>query len=445
MLLDQYAFGALGKRIVKVFSAIFRREDEVKYRECISKSFSKNSVGVYIHFPFCKSLCPACPYVRDLWQEKMVRAYVSALKMEIRLVGGVLKDLGLKVVDIHAGGGTPSLIDKEWKEVIQTIGECFDVSSDCRFGIEANPDDLTEDKAFQLRESGVDEISIGVQSLFKTNLRMLGRRHGVEESLEAVEKCRDAGFKLINVDMMYMLPEQSTDLWIHDLKLASELGADQITCYPLLVPHYTPFYKMIKEGRVQEQPNMKEFKRMYYAAVHTLTDEGYTPLRYYSFGRKGEEYSTVELEMVGPLLGFGSGAISFTGGYEYVNTCSVKEYIKSVERGRLPIAGGRNVAKEERAVRYVAERLSALKLKIKDFEREFEEPFEALMKKSGYNAAIRMGLLFGNLKREGDEIRVTEKGMWQRNLSGWAFVLSIPCRIVEEYTKTPWPIEVKVP
>ena len=445
MLLDQYAFGALGKRIAKVFSAIFRREDEVKYRECISKSILKNSVGFYIHFPFCKSLCPACPYVRDLWQEKIVRAYVSALKMEIRLVGEALKDLGLRVVDIHAGGGTPSLIDKEWGEVIQTVRECFDVSQDCRFGIEANPDDLTDDKTFQLRESGVDEISIGVQSLFKTNLRILGRRHGVEESLEAVENCRDAGFRLINVDMMYMLPEQSTDSWIHDLKLASELDADQITCYPLLVPHYTPFYKMIKEGRVQEQPNMKEFKRMYYAAVYTLTDEGYMPLRYYSFGRKSEEYSTVELEMVGPLLGFGSGAISFTGGYEYINTCSVKEYIKSVKRGRLPIAGGRNVKKEERAVRYVAERLSALKLKIKDFEKEFGEPFEALMKRSGYHAALRMGLLFGNLKREGDEIRVTEKGMWQRNLSGWAFVLLIPCRIVEEYTKTPWPIEVKVP
>lgn len=445
MLLDQYAFGALGKRIRKVFSATFRRGEEVRLKEYIRTSISKNSVGVYIHFPFCKSLCPACPYVRDLWQERMVRSYVSALKSEIRMVGEAVKDLDLKVVDIHAGGGTPSLIDKEWGDIVRTVRESFDVQQDCRFGIEANPDDLTEDKAFQLRESGVDEISIGVQSLFKTNLKVLGRRHGVEESLEAIEKCRAAGFKLINVDMMYMLPEQTTDSWIQDLKMVSELGSDQITCYPLLVPHYTSFYKMVKERRVPEQPNMKEFKRMYYAAVHTLSDEGYIPLRYYSFGRKGEEYSTVELEMVGPLLGFGSGAISFTGGYEYVNTCSVREYVKSVEKGRLPIAGGRNVTKEERAVRYVAERLSALKLKIQDFEEEFGESFEALMKRSGYNMALRMGLLFGNLKREGDEIRVTKKGMWHRNLGGWAFVLSVPCRIVEEYTKTPWPIEVRVP
>ena len=90
-------------------------------------------------------------------------------------------------------------------------------------------------------------------------------------------------------------------------------------------------------------------------------------------------------------------------------------------------------------------RLSALKLKIQDFEKEFGEPLETLMKRSGYSKALRMGILFGSLEKEGGEIRVTRKGMWQRNLGGWAFVLSIPCRIVKEYTKTPWPLEARVP
>jgi oxygen-independent coproporphyrinogen-3 oxidase len=444
MILDQYAFGSLGRKIGKVFSLTFRRENKVKYKEYISRTISGDSVRIYIHFPFCKSLCPACPYVRDIWAEGMVRAYLSALKDEIKMMGEILKGLDLKIVDIHAGGGTPSLIDKEWGEIIQTIKEHFNVQS-CEFGIEANPDDLTEDKAFLLRKCGVNEISIGVQSFFKPNLKMLGRRHSVEESLEAIEKCKDADFKLINIDMMYMLPNQTTDSWIHDLKLALELAPDQITCYPLLVPHYTSFYSLIRDRRVPEQPGMKEFKRMYYAMIQTLTDGGYSPLRYYSFGRKGREYSTVEREMVGPLLGFGCGAMSFTGGYEYINTCSIREYIKAVKNEKLPIAGGRVVTKEERAVRWVVEKLSALKLKIKDFEKEFGEPFEMLMKRSGYSTALQIGFLFRNLKKEGSEIRVTKKGMWQRNLGGWAFVLSIPCRIVEEYMKTPWPLEVRVP
>jgi oxygen-independent coproporphyrinogen-3 oxidase len=83
------------------------------------------------------------------------------------------RDLGLKIVDIHAGGGTPSLLSKEWAEIIQTIREYFDVQKGCRFGMEANPDDLAEDKAFLFRESGVDEISIGVQSFLGTILRCL--------------------------------------------------------------------------------------------------------------------------------------------------------------------------------------------------------------------------------------------------------------------------------
>ena len=122
------------------------------------------------------------------------------------MYGEVLKDLNLKVVDIHAGGGTPSLVDKEWADIIQTLGENFDISKNCRFGIEANPDDLTEERTFLLMDSGVEEISIGVQSFFRTNLKLLGRIHDVEESLEAIENCKKAGFKLINIDMIYLFP-----------------------------------------------------------------------------------------------------------------------------------------------------------------------------------------------------------------------------------------------
>ncbi|MGB9759539.1 MAG: coproporphyrinogen-III oxidase family protein [Thermoproteota archaeon] len=445
MILDENALGSLGKRIKTTFSATFNREKQDDLKKHVSKSIIKNEVGIYIHFPFCKSLCPACPYFREIVSEKKLRTYLSALKKEIKIVGKVMRDKNLKVVSIHAGGGTPSLIDKDWAEIIQTIRENFNVDERCKFGIEANPDDLTEEKVSLLRESGVEEISIGVQSFFRNNLKLLGRVHGVEESLDAIENCKKAGFKLINIDMMYMLPNQTLKDWVHDLKLALEQEVNQITIYPLLVPHYTTFYQLMKEGRIPEQPSIKEFEQMYYAAVDNLAIGGYFPIRYYSFGKGKEEYSTVELEMVGPLIGFGAGAMSFTGGYEYVNTCSVKEYIKATNDEKLPVAGGRIVRKEERAIRYVSERLSALRLNIGDFEREFNEPFEELMRRSGYTSALRMGYIFGTLKRKSNEIIVTRKGMWSRNLTGWAFVLLVPCKIVEEFMKTPWPIEVTIP
>lgn len=444
MILDQYALGSVSKRIRKVFSVTFRRMEETEIRTHLSKSVVKDEVGIYIHFPFCKSLCPACPYVREIATEKRINDYLSALRAEIEMVGKMLKDTPLKVVDIHVGGGTPSLLGREWKKILDVVEENFDVSPGYRFGVEANPDDLTEDRTFSLRESA-NEISVGVQSFYKQNLKMLGRRHDVESSLEALENCRRAGFELVNIDMMYLLPKQKISGWVSDLKLATEQGADQITCYPLLAPSYTSIHDLMIEGKIPQQPDIGEFKRMYYAAVDTLKTEGYVPIRYYSFSKKGREYSTVEREMVGPLLGFGSGAMGNTGSFEYVNTCSVKEYIRAIRSGKVPIAGGREVSKEERAVRWVAERLSALKLKIDDFEKEFDEPFDALMKRSGYSTALRMGLLFKNLRKKNGGIEVTEKGMWQRNLSGWAFVLSVPCRIVEEFTNTPWPLEVEIP
>ncbi|MGC8817071.1 MAG: coproporphyrinogen-III oxidase family protein [Candidatus Hadarchaeum sp.] len=445
MLLDAPALGAVSRRIRKAFTAVFRREAEAKLRESIHSSLTKREVGVYVHFPFCKSLCPGCPYFREIAEEERVQEYLSALRAEIGMVGGLLKDLDLKISDVHVGGGTPSLIGGGWGEIRQAFQENFEVAEDCPFGIEANPNDLTEERAHSLAEAGVNKISIGVQSFFRPNLKILGRNHGPENSLEAIENCRRAGLSFINIDMMYLLPRQSIEEWIHDLRLAAEQGVDQITCYPLLVPRYTRLHELMLEGRVPQQPDLKTFQRMYYAAIEVLGGEGYSPLRYYSFGKGREEYSTVEREMVGPLLGFGSGAIGFTGGYEYVNTCSVQEYIRRLKAGKMPIAGGREVTKEERVVRYVSERLGTLRLRIDELEREFGEPFYSLMKRSGYGSALRMGLLLGNLKREGGEIRVTDKGMWQRNLGGWAFVLLVPCRIVEEYLKTPWPLEVKVP
>lgn len=445
MILNDSALSDISNRIRRVFSATFERMDREVLREKLSSTIVKNYIGIYIHFPFCRSLCPGCPYVRQILREKDLKAYLSSLKNEITIVGKLLRNLDLKVIDVHAGGGTPSLIDREWKEILQVLRENFDFANGCRFGIEANPNDLTEDRVFQLRDAGVDEISIGVQSFFRNNLKLLGRIHDVEDSLDAIQRCKDADFKLINIDMMYLLPGQTLNDWVHDLRIASEQDVDQITCYPLLVPRYTRLYQMMKRGDVEEQPDLKEFKRMYYAMVDTLTEAGYAPLRYYSFGKRSEEYSTVELEMVGPLIGFGAGAMGFTGGFEYVNTCSVQEYIKVLSNDSLPIAGGRDVSKEERAVRWVAERLSGLKLAIDEFEREFNDSFEDLMKRSGYGTALRMGRLFGNLKKNGNQILVTRKGMWSRNIAGWAFVLLIPCRIVEEYSRTPWPLEVKVP
>ena len=446
MILDKNAFGVRGFFAERAFKATFRREGQEATRDLVRSGFVGRDVSVYIHFPFCTGLCPACPYVRYIQKPSLMESYCNSLIEEVGMYGRLLKDLELRITDIHVGGGTPSLPDPVfYKRVLEALGEWFDLCKGLSFGIEANPEDLTEDKVFKLREAGVNELSIGVQSFFRENLRTLGRRHSVEDSIDAIENVEKAGFENVNLDMMYMIPRQTVESWVEDLELAAEYKPSQITTYPLLIVPYRPMYSLMRQGRVPEQPSMREFKQMYYSAVDRLDDHGYKPVRYYSFSRSPWEYSTVEREMVGPLLAFGAGAMGFPGRCEYVNTCSVREYVKSIARGMLPIAGIRPVSKEERGIRWIAERLSALKLEFEDFEREFGEKFREFTRRTGFSRALTMQRLMGHLKFYEDRIELTRKGLFGRNLSGWHFVLSVPCRIVEEYLRTPWPREVTVP
>ena len=143
---------------------------------------------------------------------------------------------------------------------------------------------------------------------------------------------------------------------------------------------------------------------------------------------------------------FGPGAMGFTGGAEYINTCSTREYIRSVTvEQRLPIAGIRSVSKEERAVRYTNERLGALKLDLNEFKKFFKEEFNELIGRTGFRYFLRIQKLLGHIKQYKDRIELTRKGMIARNFLGCAFILFIPCSIVEKYIETPWPIQVTIP
>jgi oxygen-independent coproporphyrinogen-3 oxidase len=317
-----------------------------------------SDVSIYIHFPFCKSLCPACPYVRYLYEKNLVERYVEALKAEISLYGKLLEGRKLKVSDAHVGGGTPSLLSTSlYRELLEVLNSFFDLRSDLDYGIEVNPNDVNEDYLFKLRDAGINKLNIGVQSFKDSGLKLLGRIHSSKDNVKAIEDALKVDFKLVNIDLMYFLPNQGVREWIDDVERAAESGVAQVTLYPLLIVRYRPMYRLMKEGKVPEQPRKKLFSLMYGEAVRALKGRGFRPVRYYSFSRTGREYSTVEREMVGPLIAFGSGAMGFTGGCEYVNTCFPVEYVRAVVDGRLPIAGMRVVSVEERAVRYVQERL----------------------------------------------------------------------------------------
>lgn len=239
---------------------------------------------------------------------------------------------------------------------------------------------------------------------------------------------------------------QSLGEWEKDLETASQQDVDEITCYPTLITEYCIGYKLVREGRVV-QPSRRTFKQMVYLAEDLLSSAGFEPVEIYGYSRGGGwKYATVNYEMEGPLLGFGCGAMGFTGGFEYQNTCSVPEYIKSVSKGELPIAGARLVDPKERAIRYATCRLFVCRrLDLADFERKFGREFEELMGRSRFDRALALLELAGRVKRRADRIELTRRGLFTAHQVCWAFVLNVPCRICEEFLKAPWPSEVRIP
>jgi len=446
MILDQNAFGIWSFIAKKAFKSTFKKPDRDSNVESLKNSFNnKTKIGVYLHIPFCKSLCPACPYVRTLWNEELANSYLAALKNEIGMYGKLLDSLGLKVDSLHAGGGTPSLLNpSQYKEILAIVNQYFEVDEKAVIGMEANPQDMSEGKASELVEVGITKLSIGVQSFRKKNLKILGRANSVEDSLEAIENARKAGFNFINIDMMYMLPGQTIEDWIQDLEIAAEQDVDEITTYPLLITHYTPMYQRLKNGSFEPQPNKRIFKRMFYTTFDILESAGYKALEIYGFSKSKEKYATVNLEMEGPLLGLGCGVVGFIGSYEYQNTCSVKEYIHSSLNGNLPIAGEKSVEVKERMIRWVVSRLFVGKgFDLRDFEAEFGGRFNEEIGEFG--KVLKILSFLGIVRSDGKRIELTRKGLFSANLLTWSFVLNVPCKMVEKYSETPWPIKVVIP
>lgn len=225
MILDRNGFGIWSLISKKAFKAVFTRPDPNLTPEHIWSSLKKKEIGIYIHIPFCRGFCPACPYVRTLWEKSLADEYLKALENEIEIWGEALANLNLnvKIIDMHAGGGSPSLLEAEaYQRLLTRITRYCEIDEKAKFGIEANPEDINEKKASELIEAGIKEISIGVQSFYQNNLRVLGRRHNAEESLAAIRNARKAGFDFINIDMMYMLPGQKVEDWAKDLTIACE-------------------------------------------------------------------------------------------------------------------------------------------------------------------------------------------------------------------------------
>ena len=306
--------------------------------------------GLYVHVPFCRTKCPYCDFY-SVTSLPLVQSWEEGISMEIQA-----SREGWGVFDtLYIGGGTPSVLgERDLALVFENLSRNFRFSPDAEITVEANPDDIRPEKLKLLRSLGVTRISLGVQSLSETELRMLGRRHTAAQAESAMETIRVAGFTNLSVDLIYGLPGQNRDHWAGTLKRAAGFSPEHLSCYQLTFHEETPLGRSLAEGRVK--PLDEEAQRtLFMSTAETLEKRGYIHYEVSNYAR-GEAFFSRHNRKYWrrvPYLGLGPGAHSFQNGRRWWNVRSVEDYHRLLFAGRAPIAGSETLTNDQ-------ERLEAL-------------------------------------------------------------------------------------
>lgn len=300
---------------------------------------NKKNVGLYIHIPFCKQKCQYCDFKSYAGKEKFIDTYIRWLEFELKGVGegnrldyeNNLDDLAV-VKSIYIGGGTPSFIDGKYiEEILSIANEYYTVDDNAEITIEVNPGTVDKDKFETYLRSGINRISIGLQSTHDRLLKELGRIHTYEDFLNTYNLARSVGFKNINVDLMLGLPNQSLQDLEESLKEIIKLNPEHISVYSLIIEEGTLFYKKIEMNEIV-LPDDELERKMYWVTKKELENAGYVHYEISNFAKPGfESKHNLSCWNQEEYIGIGVAAHSYTNNVRYSNIDSIEEYIKNYE------------------------------------------------------------------------------------------------------------------
>lgn len=283
------------------------------------------AVGIYLHTPFCVRKCNYCdfcsfPQADVIWREE----YIHSLVREISLYKG----RKIAVDSIFFGGGTPSLLsDSELRLVVKTVRESFDVTADCEFTVEVNPGTLTREKAHIFSDLGVNRISMGLQSIHENELKILGRIHNFDDFLTSYRLVGEAGINNVNIDLMYGIPEQTSNSFLETLQAVCALSPRHLSLYGLILEEGTPFYG---NRPFLNLPTEDSECDMYYAACKLLRERGYSHYEISNYAKPGFECRhNLKYWRCREYIGFGLSAYSYFGGKRFGNSKIPEEYFKN--------------------------------------------------------------------------------------------------------------------
>lgn len=370
-------------RSVQPFTFNNEHYERLPFSEC-------ENLGLYIHIPFCKSICSFCPYCKVKYSKELCDRYLEALIREIHLVGDQL-DKKKEVTSLYFGGGTPALIAERIGEIIEAVGEHYVITEG--IGVELHPDNVTVPTLHILKASGVTKISIGIQSFQDKYQNILGRK--TVDAAAIAQVLAVVPFETVSMDFIFALPEQTFEDLKKDIDTAFENGANHIAIYPFID------FTFIK-STVTVMPK-KEKRALLDAITKYCQEKGYKRNSIWTFSKeKQANYSSMTRDN---FLGFGCSATTLLKEQFKINTFSVEEYCKRIDARKLPTSMTIRFSLRQRMVYYLFWTAYSTRVNSYEFEKFFNIPLKKM-----YGFEIFMAKLLGFITENNGIYSMTLKG-----------------------------------
>ncbi len=290
--------------------------------------------GIYIHIPFCKQACHYCDFhfsTRMMKKEIMVNALCKELELRKKEFEDEL------VATIYFGGGTPSVLETEEIDcIIKAVYDNYTVAVSPEITLEANPDDLSEEKLVALSRSPINRLSIGIQSFFEEDLKLMNRAHNAKEAEDCIALA-SRYFDNISIDLIYGMPNMTNERWKENITKALTFKIPHISSYALTVEPNTALASFVKKGLVR--PVEDEIAQEHFNILNeTLSNAGYSCYEISNFGKSGYfSKNNSAYWQQKKYLGIGPSAHSFNGVSRGWNINNNPKYLKAIEQGELPM------------------------------------------------------------------------------------------------------------
>jgi oxygen-independent coproporphyrinogen-3 oxidase len=365
-------------------------------------------LGLYLHIPFCSSICNYCNFNRGLFDAGLKSRYVDALEREV--LACPLR--GRSADTIFFGGGTPSLLEPE--EVGRLIAACratFEMPVTAEITLETNPETSSRERMERFRGAGVNRISFGVQSFREPELKRLGRLHTADRAMRAMDEARAGGIENVSLDLMMWLPQQTRDDWRQSVETLVAVGPEHASLYLLELYPNSPLKEEMARSGWSLAPD-EDAAGMYLWSLERLDAAGYRQYEISNVARPGRESRhNLKYWQDGEWIGFGCGAHSTIAGVRSRNVAGTNDYIARVQAGDVATIERRQLTREEQLedALFTGLRLSD-GIDIEDVGRRYGVDVWA---RFGTNLAPFVAERL--LVREGPRLRLTRDGMLLAN------------------------------